>query len=340
MIKSYLTLDHKLILKNVNIPTIKNDEILLKVLSCAICGSDLKISQYGNDRIVEDRTIGHEIAGEISLLGSEIKNYNIGDKVSIAADLPCNECSYCKSGRVNLCHKNLAVGYQIDGGFSQYMVLNKFILNNGPIQKFFNITPDEACLAEPLACAINGVKKSIQCFSSEKINNSLIYGGGPIGLLIAEYLFYKNIKDIVIVEPNLTRLNFINNNTEFKCISNSLDVKNNFDLVFTACSVLDTHEDSLKKINKSGVINFFGGLPKNSKNLSLSSNEIHYKEIVILGTHGSTPNLHKLALTLLENKDINLDYLITDKYPLKDINRAFTKAQSGESLKIIINPNE
>jgi L-iditol 2-dehydrogenase len=199
MIKSILTLDKKLIVRNVEIPFVKSDEILLKVLSCAICGSDLKIVENGNKRIVEERTIGHEIAGEVSILGSKINNYNVGDKVSLSADLPCNECSYCVSGRVNLCNKNFAVGYQFDGGFSQYMILNKFILNNGPIKKFSKITPDEACLAEPLACAINGVEKSIQCFSLDNPSNALVYGGGPIGLLIAEYLYYRNIKYIVII---------------------------------------------------------------------------------------------------------------------------------------------
>jgi L-iditol 2-dehydrogenase len=319
---------------------IQDDELLLKVLSCAICGSDLKISKVGNARIVENRTIGHEISGEVIKVGKNVLGFRLGDTVSIGADLPCHNCQYCKSGNVNLCKTNLAIGYQFDGGFSQYMVVNKHVLKNGPIQKFKKIDPDIACLAEPLACAINGVEKSLQCYSSGKPGSALIFGGGPMGILLAEYLYYNNISNILIIEKNKDRLKFIETNTKFIAQQSSIQISKKFDLIFTACPAPETHSLSLDLIDTSGVINFFGGLPPDAPKISLNSNSIHYSESVLMGTHGSSPRHHKIALNLLEKNKINLDFLITHKFSLNQIQEAFKVANSGYGQKIIINPNE
>ena len=108
MITSKLNLNHELYVKECNVPDIQDEQLLIKVLSCAICGSDLKITKFGNTRITEERTIGHEIAGEIVSIGAKVKGFEIGEKISIGADLPCHECNFCENGFVNLCAKNLA----------------------------------------------------------------------------------------------------------------------------------------------------------------------------------------------------------------------------------------
>lgn len=340
MITSKLSLDHKFYLQDIPIPKINQNELLIKVMSCAICGSDLKISSFGNPRINQDRTIGHEVSGEIVKVGENISEFKVRDKVSIGADLPCNNCEYCISGHVNLCKTNLAIGYQFEGGLSQYMVVNEHVLRNGPIQKYHNIDSDIACLAEPLACAINGVEKSFRCFSISTPSSALIFGGGPMGILLAEYLHYKNVQEIVIIEKNKKRLSFISSHTKYQAYEYSEKVSGKFDLIFTACPAIETHLLSLDLIDTAGVINFFGGLPSSESSIDLNSNFIHYSEAVLTGTHGSTPAQHKLALSLLENQKINLDFLITHKFKLEKIHEAFEIAKSGVGQKIIINPNE
>jgi L-iditol 2-dehydrogenase len=340
MISSKLSIDNKFYIEEVDRPQINDNQLLIKVLSCAICGSDLKISKFGNPRIMEDRTIGHEISGQIVEIGKNISQFQIGNKVSIGADLPCLKCDFCNSGQVNLCNTNLAVGYQFDGGLSQYMVVNEYILMNGPIAKFEDISADLACLAEPLACAINGVEKSLACYTNGKPNSTLIFGGGPMGLLLSEYLSYKGVNDIHIIEKNINRIEFISNNTNFKVLKSAENFQNKFDLIFTACPALETHILALDFINIAGVINFFGGLPADSKPLQLFSNSLHYSESVLMGTHGSTPAQHKHALELIELNKIDLQYLITHKFSLKHVEKAFEIARSGIGQKIIINPNE
>jgi len=340
MITTKLSLDNQLYIQEVEKPEITENQLLLKVLSCAICGSDLKISKSGNQRIQEDRTIGHEISGEIVEIGKNVANFNIGDKVSIGADLPCLDCEFCNSGQVNLCNTNLAVGYQFDGGLSQYMIVNEHILNHGPIAKFKNISSDLACLAEPLACAINGVRKSMACYTIGIPSCALIFGGGPMGILISEYLHFRGINEVFIIEQNQERVNFITKNTNFSVLKSIEDLKQKFDLIFTACPAVETHSLALKLVNTAGVINFFGGLPAGSDPLKLDSNSLHYSESVLMGTHGSTPKQHKEALELIESNNIDLQYMITHKFNLNSIKEAFDVARSGIGQKIIINPNE
>ena len=340
MITSKLSLDHELYIEEAAKPTITKNQLLIKVLSCAICGSDLKITKAGNQRIKEDRTIGHEISGEVVEVGNNVINFEIGDKVSIGADLPCLNCSFCDTGQVNLCSTNLAVGYQFDGGLSQFMVVNEYILKKGPIAKFKNISSDLACLAEPLACAINGVSKSMACFTIGTPQSALIFGGGPMGIFLSEYLYFKGVKEIFIIEQNKERVNFISSNTNFSVYQSIENIEKKFDLIFTACPALETHSLSFKFINTAGVINFFGGLPAGSNPLELDSNFIHYSEAVLMGTHGSNPLQHKEALELIESNKLDLQYMITHKFSLDNLQEAFDVARSGVGQKIIINPNE
>ncbi len=339
MITTKLHLDNSITVEEADLPKISKSEILIKVLSCAICGSDLKITRFGNKRITESRTIGHEISGEIIEIGSNVNNYKIGDLVSVGADLPCLDCELCKIGAVNLCKKNYALGYQFDGGLTQYMTLNEHVINDGPIAKYKKISSDTACLAEPLACAINGVEKALRCFTVGSPQNSLIFGGGPMGILIAEYLLSKDIDDITFIEMNELRIKFIENNTSFS-VKKNLNTNTKYDLIFTACPAVETHKSALNAINTSGVINFFGGLPPESGTIQLNSNDIHYNETVLIGTHGSTPPQHAKALKLLESGKIKIDYLITHKFNLSNINKALDTARTGQGQKIVVNPNE
>lgn len=339
MITTKLHLDNSITIEETDLPEISKSEILIKVLSCAICGSDLKITKFGNKRITESRTIGHEISGEITEIGSDVNNYKIGDLVSVGADLPCLACEICEMGAVNLCKTNYALGYQFDGGLTQYMILNEHVINGGPIAKYNNISSDIACLAEPLACAINGVDKALRCFSVGSPKNTLIFGGGPMGIFIAEYLLSKEINDITFIEMNDLRVKFIENNTLFN-VKKNVDLDLKYDLIFTACPAIETHKSALNSINTSGVINFFGGLPPESGTIQLNSNDIHYNESVLIGTHGSTPPQHAEALKLLESGKIKIDYLITHKFNLSNIKKALDTARSGQGQKIVVNPNE
>ena len=315
---------------NRNIKNIKENSLVIKINSCMICGSDLRIYKEGSKRITKPVVIGHETAGTI--VHSKIQKMKVGDNVSLGADFETKN--------------NFAFGYEIDGGFSQYILLNQHDALKAPIAKFKKkISFDEAALAEPLGCCINGFEKVN--FKSKKIVT--IFGAGPIGLMIALLASKYKSKKIFIIDINKKRLAVAKKILNCKTI---LLRKNSFvkdfrklndgfgsDYIFTANPSVETHKLALKIANKKSYINLFGGVSKNNSKLTIDSNFIHYNEINLTGSHGSSHKQHLKALKMIENKKINLKPLITHRFKLKDINKAYKVSLSGKALKVSIRPN-
>ena len=315
--------------------------VKIKVDSCAICGSDIRIFNHGNDRIKFPAIIGHEISGTV--VESKNKNFAIGDRISLGADIPCGKCSECVNEKPNLCKKNLAIGYQLEGGFSEYMNLDSRIFDNGPVVKIDDSLELElACLGEPLACSINGLEKVFM----RDGGRVLIFGAGPIGIMLgflARHLHKAKKIDYVEVNQfrtkslkNLEIADHIFNNDEFLKQMNKLE--GNYDYVFTACSIFETHGNGIKMLANGGAINFFGGLPKPSPSLACITNDIHYKELLLTGSHGSTPKQHAKAIKIIKNNQKFFKSLITHRFCLDEIEEAFDFASSGEGIKVLIKP--
>jgi L-iditol 2-dehydrogenase len=349
MIRQFLTWDsnENVSLNSGEIPELKEGEALLKVESCGICGSDIKIIKHGNARVKSGQIIGHEIAGTIIKINGTIKNFNIGDRISVGADVPCGKCYYCNNGMANCCEINFAIGHQFEGGFNQYMVLNELTIAKGPVRKISDITDfDVASLAEPLACCINGYERAI----FDSFETIVIFGAGPIGMMLASLAPTYNAKNVIIVDPNAQRLNQVIKMKLATHTFNPFEVNikdevmkitsnNGANLVFTANAIRDIHEIAISLLARRGVVNLFGGLPKDAEPITISSNFIHYREAYITGSHGSTPEQHKKALELLETGKVRGKDFITHIFPLSEIKKALEIASSGDAIKVIIKPN-
>lgn len=321
-------------------PEIKPGELLVKILAASICGSDLRILRHGNPRVSSGSIIGHEICGEIKKVGQGVRDFSMGDIVSIGADVPCGECAYCNRGRPNNCEVNFAIGHQLSGGFAEYIHLDQRTVALGPIVKTKgDKDPALYALAEPLACCINGFHQ-FGDISGAKVG---IFGAGPIGLMLARLAKFFGASHVVLVDLNGARLRtaketgFADHTLMFdELLDNS---QNQFDVVFTACSSIEAQKVALSSVGTGGKINFFGGLPKGQLPILLDTNMVHYKEILITGSHGSTPAQHKLAVELLDEEKIDLSMLLTESFLLKDYKKAYGAAASGNALKIVFRPH-
>ncbi|MDI3525476.1 MAG: hypothetical protein PWP60_151 [Candidatus Atribacteria bacterium] len=320
-------------------------EVLVRVRSCAICGSDIRIMHYGNPRVHFPQIVGHEIAGEVVEVGEGVKKFKPGDRVAIGADVPCGECYWCQNGMGTNCAINYAIGYQFPGGFAEYILLNKLTVIQGAVHHIpDSLSFDEAALAEPLACAINGLE-----MSSLGVGDTLgIIGAGPIGCMMIEMGRYMGATNIIVIQRSLSRLEtakqfgadhyFLSGDEHL--IEKVMEATHGegIDVVMVACASPDAQELALELVRHRGRVNFFGGLPKGSRKISIDSNLIHYKECMLLGSHGSLPRHHHKALQVMEKGMVKASQYITHRFPLSEIHKAFEVAESHQGLKVVVNP--
>lgn len=329
------------------IPKTPPDGILVRVDSCGICGSDLRILSNGYRRVPLPQIMGHEIAGTVERVGkAQQGTYTAGDRVALAADIPCGACYWCKTGLSNHCPHNIGFGHEIPGGFAEYVAISKRIIDYGPIAR----TPktkrrqDEFALCEPLACCING----LEVCDMKPGKNVLIFGAGAIGCMLAKLARSMGAPKVVLCDIDETRLKlsevagadrYIPFEPEaLAAAKEELTESLGFEVVFIACASRDAQEQGLQYVKNGGYLNFFGGLPEGSKPILLNSNDIHYHEIRVSGAHGSTPRTHRMAVEMVEKGKVRVDDLITATYSLEDINKAFEHARDRRALKIMVRP--
>jgi L-iditol 2-dehydrogenase len=331
--------------KDIPEPVCGPEEAVLKVESCAVCGSDLRIYNYGNERVKPPAIMGHEIAGIIESVGAGVDWLKPGDRVALGADVPCGKCYWCTNGMGTNCAINYAIGYQFPGGFQEKMLLNETILKYGPVTKIpDSLSYDEAAIAEPLACAINGLE-----LANMGIGKSLcIIGLGPIGCMMLELSKVFGASRVFAVQRSRRRLEMakrFREDAQFICTEDGDPVEavlaatggEGVDLVITTAGTVKAHEDAIMMVRHRGYVNLFGGL-KNQPKLSIDSNLIHYKECFIMGSHGSLPRQHRIAVDMIANGSVHAKQYISRIFPLGEIEAALEFHQSGQGLKTIVKP--
>ena len=336
----------KLEIEDVPVPTLSSQEILIKVKACTICGTDIRVYHHGHKHMRFPRISGHEVSGEIIKIGKRVKGYKIGGKVAVAPAIPCGRCHYCRRGMQSMCINLTAIGYHYDGGFAEFMVVPEDAVRNGCVNLIPpNISFEEAALAEPLACAINGQELS-------RINlgdTVVVVGAGPLGCIHLQLAKAKGVARTILIELSKERLEFAR---EFAVpdivIDPSLEdpiqrVKKETggrgaDKIIVACPSGKAQEDSLSMVAPRGTINFFGGLPLDKPFIKFNSNLIHYGEFYVVGTHGSAPYHNKLALTLISQGRVRVKELVSHRLPLERLEEGLQLAESRKGMKTVITP--
>lgn len=336
----------RLVLKEIPEPEIDDDSALMRVEAVSICGSDVRILHHGNPRVKPPTIIGHETAGVVVKVGRNVTRVKVGERVAIGADVPCGQCHWCRNGLGNNCAINYAVGYQIPGAFAEYMKLPRLLLEEGPVTPFSEgLDFEEAALAEPLACAINGL---------ELVNMSLgksvvIIGLGPIGCMMIDLARIMGATKVIGVQRSRLRMEIAKQyGADVYIYSEEEDVvarcreetgREGPDIVMTTCGSVEAHEQAVEMVAHRGYVNLFGGLKKDARPMNLYSNTIHYKECFLTGSHGSTPRQHELAVRLLEKGLVRARPLITHRFPLNRIHDAFEAMESRQGMKVTVQPH-
>jgi L-iditol 2-dehydrogenase len=337
----------KLGLKNLPVPRIEEDNLLIKVKACAICGTDVKAFTRGISRITIPVILGHEFVGEIVEVGRKVKDFKIGERVTMATTISCGKCQYCTAGLGNLCNNVLPVGTVTDGAFCEYMAIPAAGIQRGNLLKVpEEITDEEGALSEPLGCVING-----QSIAEVKSGDTVvIIGAGPIGCMHIDVARARGATQIIVGQRSETRLKLaaqfnvdvLINSSQEDPVSRVLTLTGGkgADIVIVAAPSNEACEKGLEMLAKGGRLSIFSSLFKNNPYLHLDGNRIHYRQIKVCGASDSTPFHQRMALELLRKGKINTRALITHRFPLSKILSAFDTAVQGKGLKIIIQPEE
>jgi L-iditol 2-dehydrogenase len=321
------------------IPTPKpgRKEMLVKVHSCGICGSDI-VEWYRLPRAPLIQ--GHEIGAEVVEVGEAIKNYQLGDRVMIAPKVPCLICDYCKNGHYPACSN---VQERLPGGLAQYILVPEALVEKGTYRLPDSINYDQSTFIEPLACVV----RAQHLAEIKKGQTILVLGCGMSGLLHVKLAKTKKCT-IVAADINKTRLAFAKKIGADRVIDAAENVPERLtaelgrkaNVVVLCTSALSAIEHAWKCVDKGGCIVFFA-VPGPDKPVTIPINDFWTQEIKILTSYYCGPPDITEAIKLLEAGTIEVKDMITHRLPLKDIEKGFRLVIEGqESIKVIIRPNE
>ncbi len=335
----------KPVLEETAIPELsENCKAVVRIIACSICGTDIRTYRFGNSKIKNGTVLGHETVGQIEKISEEWREaFPVGSYVSMAPAIGCGKCRSCRDGHMNMCSDLKTIGFEYDGGFAEYMGIPGEAFERGNLYRIPESEDYTAyVLSEPLACVMNA-QSYLRIREGEDV---LIIGSGIIGSMHASLSLHKKAGHVMIadvaenrveeVKKILPKVIGICSGTEnLKDKVMEITEGKGADVVIVACSVGSAQAEGMSLLARRGRISLFGGLPGESKGF-IDSNLIHYKELSVYGVHASTPEQNKKAMEYIREGIIDAKQLVSAVYPLKDIEDAFTEAEKGQVMKVVI----
>lgn len=328
---AFVTAPGRVEFKNRPLPTLGDDDVLIKVKACSICGGDLHLYKGKHPFVKLPMAIGHEISGEVIQKGRNVIKVSPGDRVAIEPVITCGKCYFCLRGEYHLC-QNIAYQYSVgQGGFTPYFCASENRVHRLP--DF--VSYEEGALLEPLAVAIHGVRKA----EVERGQSAAIFGAGGIGLFLIQALKAAGLSEIFITDILKHRLDTaislgaklaINASEEDPVQTIFRETKGlGVDRSFEAVGLEKTLLQSVGALKKGGVCILLG-LFEDSLQDPFPVNLFVQREIQLRGSRGYCWDF-QVALDLVEKKAVRLHPLISHQFPLSEISQAF---------KVLLDPKD
>lgn len=320
---------NEIILGNIDIPQLNDDEVLVKVKNCGVCGSDLHafVQSKGYEFINPPRILGHEIAGNIVKVGHEIDNDLMDSNVIVESMHYCNECENCLSGRFSICENNKVIGLHYDGGMAEFVKTKRKFIRKVPN----NLPLKIAVLSEPMSVAVHAVNKIKYLKPNSHI---LIQGPGIIGIFVGMICISRGAKVTLsgLEADYKTRLSRAKEFGMDIHLSNKETLDKDVDIIFECSGSSHALETSFKGLKKGGQL-IVVALYEQSVNLFMT--DLVRNEWDITTSYGSNSADYLEAFEILNSNQIQLDKIV-NYYQLKDVNEAFDDSLNKEVLKAIL----
>ncbi len=320
-------------------PSVGPGEILVKAITCGICGSDV-LEWYRIKKA--PRVLGHEMTGVIVEAGEDVKEFQIGDRVFVSHHVPCNNCRYCLNGHHTACETLQKTNF-FPGGFSEYILVPQINVKLGTYLLPEDVTHEDGTFIEPLGCVIRG-QRLAKIASGQTI---LVLGSGVAGLLHIKLAKERGVERVFATDINEYRLKaakkfgadyVINGREDVPSILKENNEDRLADRVIVCTGALAAVKQALLSADKGCILLFFA-VPSPDKDVIIPINEFWRNEITVMTSYGASPMDLEEALETISHNKINVRDMVTHKLGLKETGKGFQiVANAEECIKVIIEP--
>ena len=323
-------------------PVPQKNQVRLRVAFGGICGTDLHIYRGEFAKVRPPVTLGHELSGIVDKVGEGVTHWQSGDRVTVESEAHrCGACAHCRSGRTNLCTERLALGYGVDGGFAEAIVVRQSALHRLPE----NTSLAEGALCEPLTVAVHAVQER----SSVRPGDwTLVAGPGPIGLLVLQVVRAAGGHVIVSgTAEDRDRLRLAEKLGAAAVVQVDLvDLRDQVDSLTQGDGVASAFEcsgavpamgDCLRCVRSGGEIVQVGLY---GTGVRLDVDQVAMREITLKGSFVDTHETWSKAIELMVTGAVDLQALISADFPIAQWKEAFQRSESARGIKYLLHPGE
>lgn len=312
-----------------DVPKPKGRELLIKVATCGVCGTDVHIfrGEYIGSYPI---TPGHEFSGVVEAVGPEVRALQPGDRVAVEPNLSCGRCEACLNNRQNFCENWQGVGVTLPGGMAEYVI--------APEEAAFDIGElsfEAAAFMEPLSCVLHGVKK----LSIQPGARIAVLGAGPIGMQLIRTLRRRGAGEITVADRNRDRINFAHDDGAERVLTDAGQLKRDYyDIVVEATGVPALLADTLQAVRYGGEVLLFGVSPQGRK-AEIEPFVVFRKGLSIHGSYTSRRNSYE-ALRLLKTGRVQVEDLVSHRLPLSEFEEGVSLIEEGREsvMKVMMVP--
>ena len=323
------------------VPEIGSGEVLVKVFASGICGSDV-MEWYRIKKA--PLVLGHEIAGDIVQVGSDVERFRKGDRVFVSHHIPCNSCRYCLKGYHTVCETLHTTNYD-PGGFSEYIRVPALNVDRGVFHLPDEVSYEEGAFIEPLACVVRAQRMA----TLKPGQTVLVLGSGISGLLHIMLARALGAGRVIATDINQYRLEaaqrFGADVTFLACEDLHEKIlecndKRGADLVLVCSGAESVFEQAFRAVDRSGTVLFFAPTEP-GVTVPVPVNEFWRNGITLMPSYGNSPLDAVTAIDLIRFKRVPVHEMITHRLQLEDVARGFRLvSEAKECLKVILEPNK
>jgi len=318
-------------------PSIGPNDVLIKIVKSAICGTDLHIynwDEWAQKTIPVPMITGHEYVGIIEDMGSEVTHLKKGQRVSGEGHIVCGVCRRCRAGRRHLCRNTIGVGVNRQGSFAEYLSLPA--ANVFPIPD--DISDDLAAIFDPFGNAVH------TALSYDLVGEDVVItGAGPIGIMAAAVCRHVGARHVVITDINPYRLELAKTlgatyatdprQKDLKQVMDEIGMKEGFDVGLEMSGIESAIHGMFATMNHGGHVALLG-IP--SKPVSVDWNQVIFKGLVIKGIYGRKMYETWYKMISMLQSGLDISKVITHRFPIDDFEKGFEIMKSGNCGKVIL----